>query len=357
MVAQRDDSTPLHIVIIDETPADQLSRIAQVGQHLEVHYIHDLVVKEYRLQRDRPPGSEAELGQTKGQVEALLAQAEVLLGYPRSYGGARSRLQQAATPRLRWLQTTAAGLDQLESTGIFERPVTITTGKGLRSLAMAEYVVWAMLTLNQDMWERFHHQSQRLWQRRVEPMRRLQGQTLGIVGLGSVGGAAARLAKALGMRVIATKRSVTQRARNVDGVDEIFPKEELATLLTQSDYVLLSMPLTRETRRMIAEKELRAMKPTACLINVARGGVIDQDVLIRALKEGWIKGAVLDVFTPEPLPPESELWGLPNAIVTPHVSAWAGDVTEAATELFYQNLKRYLAGEPLLNMYDRALGY
>lgn len=347
----------MHVVIAHVLPSDQLAKIGRLTGDMEASYVGELLATEYHLLRDRPQDTEAELAGIKGLIDDAFASAEVVFVPATSFANLISRLAEAASPRLRWLQITAAGVDQLRSSGVIERPVLITTGRGLYSQSMAEYCIWAIMTLNRHMLRRFRDQSQRIWNRRSPPSRTIKGQTLGIVGLGSIGSKTALLAKGLGMRTIATRRSATRREANVEGVDEVFPREEIFELLNQSDFVLLSLPYTPETLGIIGERELKAMKPSAHLINISRGEVVDQDALIRALKEGWIRGAALDVFTPEPLPLESALWDLPNVIITPHISANAGDTTDAAVELFCQNLQRYLADEPLINEYDRGKGY
>jgi len=158
------------------------------------------------------------------------------------------------------------------------------------------------------------------------------------------------------MRVVATRRSVKQvaRARNVD---LLLPRERLSQLLSDSDFVVLTLPLTSETKGLIGEEELRNMKATAYLINVARGEIIDEEALVRALDEHWIAGAGLDVFSTEPLPTDSKLWELPNVIFSPHVAGGMEDYFVRATELFCENLRRYLCGKKLLNVVDKKKGY
>jgi phosphoglycerate dehydrogenase-like enzyme len=140
-------------------------------------------------------------------------------------------------------------------------------------------------------------------------------------------------------------------------VDEMFPPSELAAFLAESDYVVLAVPLTAESRHLIGEAELAAMRPTAVIVNIARGAVIDQDALVKALKAGRIGGAALDVTEPEPLPPDSELWGLENVMITPHISGGTPRYMDRAIGLFCDNLRRYLAGEPLRNVVDPKRGY
>jgi phosphoglycerate dehydrogenase-like enzyme len=183
----------------------------------------------------------------------------------------------------------------------------------------------------------------------------LQGRTLGIVGLGAIGAKLAHLGSALGMRVIATR--LHPRAERPPEVAEVMPASDLSRLLAASDIVVLAAPLTDDTRELIGAGELAVMKPTAWLINVARGKLIREKDLVEALVAGRIAGAGLDVVPHEPLDEDSALWGLPNVLITPHVAGFREDYWEAATELFCENLRRFRAGWPLLNLVDKRAGY
>jgi phosphoglycerate dehydrogenase-like enzyme len=196
----------------------------------------------------------------------------------------------------------------------------------------------------------------------------LRGKTLGVVGYGSIGREVGRIAtRGFAMRVLALTRGGDKRDRGYhepgvgdpDGTlpDAWFTRAQLLDLLAQSDFVLIATPLTDETRGMIGARELRAMKPTAFLVNIARGGIVDEAALVRALKENWLAGVGLDVFEKEPLPADSELWKLENALISPHVSGATRHYDERAEELFCENLRRYLRGEYLLNLVDITKGY
>jgi phosphoglycerate dehydrogenase-like enzyme len=185
-------------------------------------------------------------------------------------------------------------------------------------------------------------------------MEELGGKTVGIVGAGQIGTEVAIRARPLGMRVIATKRS----PEPLPAYDEVMGPDQLPRLLAESDYVVLACPLTTETRGMIDEPQLRLMKPTAFLLNVARGGLIVDDALLRALREAWIAGACLDAFNQEPLPPESPLWDVERLVVTPHASSSSPHVLRRAEQEFVVNLRQFVAGEPLLNrLREPTLGY
>jgi len=191
--------------------------------------------------------------------------------------------------------------------------------------------------------------------KRYTPML-LRGQTAGVLGLGMVGKEIARLCKAFGMTVWGIHRS-SREGEAYPNVDQVYSREQLPHFLSASDYVIIAMPLTRETKGLIREKELRSMKSTAYLINVARGAIVNEVMLIRALEEKWISGAGLDVFVDEPLPPTSRFYDLPNVIFSPHISGEMPDYELRATEVFCENLRRYLQGQAFLHEVDKSKGY
>jgi phosphoglycerate dehydrogenase-like enzyme len=200
----------------------------------------------------------------------------------------------------------------------------------------------------------FRMQQKHEWQRYMPHL--LYGKTVGIMGLGHIGSEVARLSRAFGMKVIATRRSAKKpgKARNVD---LLLPQSQVRKMLAESDYVVLALPLTPETRHIIGEAEFASMKPGAFIINIGRGSLIDENALIRALDDKKIAGAGLDVTAPEPLPKESRLWDMENVIISPHVSGGMEDYTGRATALFCENLRRYINGKKLINIIDRKKGY
>jgi len=188
--------------------------------------------------------------------------------------------------------------------------------------------------------------------------RELAGQTLGVVGMGNIGRRIARLGRAFGMRVIGVRRSFASAGAAQDpDLDRSYAPGELHELLGQADYLVLAVPLTAKTERLMGEAELRAMKANAYLINIARGRVIDEPALIKALREGWIAGAGLDVAETEPLPSNNPLYSMPNVILTPHVAGLSVHYERRLAELFAENLRRYRAKEPLNNLFDPTRGY
>ncbi len=265
-------------------------------------------------------------------------------------------------PHLRWLQYSGAGVDGLQPTGILDAHsgVQITTAVGVHGTTIGEYVFGSMLMFNRTWPEMVRLQDHHVWPRSAGWYklggRELGDQTIGIIGLGSIGRRVARLAKAFDMHVLATKHTLHANEQEPH-VDKLYPITQLHDVLCQSDYVVLAVPLTSETEKLIGEAELRVMRSHAYLVNVARGRVIDEKALLRALKEGWIAGAGLDVTEEEPLPPDSPLYDMPNVILTPHISGESVHYDTRLAKIFAENLQRFRAGQELRNLYDSTRGY
>lgn len=250
-------------------------------------------------------------------------------------------------PRLRWFHSFSAGVDNPAFRALLERGVLLTNSSGASSPSIAQYVLAMMLRAVKplDAWS--EAQRERRWQ--AVPAGELTGRTAGIVGVGHIGAEVARLAKACGMRTIGCRRS----ARRPRFVDELLPPERLRDLLARADFVVLALPLSAQTAGLIGARELSAMQPHAWLINVSRGQVIDEAALVRALETRSIAGACLDVFHQEPLPAGHALWSLPNVVITPHNSGFSPLNVERATEIFLDNLARFVTKRPLRNRIRR----
>lgn len=275
-------------------------------------------------------------------------------------------------PALRWIQASHAGVEHVlhASPELFNH-VALTTTSGIHAPNMAEYVLMAMLAHAHHLPGMLQAQADAQWPAdRLTRFaaRQLRAATLGIVGYGSIGREVARVACAFGMRVLACKRDVSRRedtgwalpgTGDRTGIlpERYFSLAELPAMLAESDYVLLAVPLTAATRHVIDAQALQAMKRGAFLINIARGGVIDEPALEEALRSGALGGAALDVFEREPLPADHPLWHLPNVILTPHMSGFMLIYNDLAMTLFAENLRRYLGGEPLFNLVNPQLGY
>lgn len=273
-------------------------------------------------------------------------QAEIMVGW----NIPREAVQRAT--RLKWVHSTAAGVDQLLYPEVYERDIVITSSSGIHQ-PLVEHVFAVMLAFSRRLHVAVRHQLARRWDRARVVGDEVSGTTLGILGLGTIGREIAEKARAFGMRVIGTKRTPGA----LPGVDRVLPPEGLGEVLRESDVVVVVLPLTGDTRGLIGEQELRLMKRTALLINVGRGPIVQEAALVRALREGWIAGAALDVFEREPLPADSPLYDFENVILTPHVSGTSPRYMDRAVPLLCENLKRYVRGEPLLNVVDKERGY
>jgi len=278
----------------------------------------------------------------------------------------------AQTPRLRWVQFHYAGVDFATDSPLFEKSgLAITTLSGAAVPQMAEFAVLMILAMGHDMRDYIANQEKGEWPRdrwdRFAP-RELRGSTIAIIGYGSIGREIARLLKPWGVTILGVKKNVMQPADggysipglgdpNGDYFDRLYPIQALKSVLALSDFVVDVLPLTDETRGLIGTDALAAMKPTAYLVDIGRGGVVDQAALLTALQERKIAGAALDVFGEEPLIPGSPFWRLPNVIATPHVGGISLAYRERAAEMFAENLRRYVAGKPLLNLFDPERGY
>jgi phosphoglycerate dehydrogenase-like enzyme len=314
-----------------------MQQITAVSSRIKLTNVSELVKAEQK-------GDAA----AKKQLDALLAVTEIIYGF---------RLPEnviARAPKLKWFQTMSAGVDRFLDDNFRKSSVIMTSVSGIHATPIGEFVLQLMLMFAKQAPLAFQQKQQRQWKSFLAM--ELRSRIIGIVGLGHIGREVARLAKAFGMRVVATRRSAgkSQRARYVD---RLFAPGQLLQLLAESDFVVLTLPLTKETHRIIGEAELRSMKPTAYLINIARGNLIDEEALVQALEEHRIAGAGLDVFATEPLPAGSRLWELPNVIISPHIAGGMEDYVDRATEVFAENLRRYLGGKRLINVVDTERGY
>jgi phosphoglycerate dehydrogenase-like enzyme len=277
---------------------------------------------------------------------ALLGQADILFDFDPTH---RDDLPELA-PNVKWIQATSAGIGQLvKRYGYAEHTQWIlTTASGVHSRPLAEFVIMAMLMFAKDYAYLEREKATQHWQRYTTSQ--LAGKTLSIIGLGRIGREIARLAKAFDMRVLGSRRLPTDNP--VDHVDVLYGPAELPLLLHEANYLALSVPHTGETEKLLGAGELALLPRGAVLINVARGAVVDQAALVEALQSDHLRGAALDVFEKEPLPPADPLWTMPNVIISPHSASTVDAENEKLAALFVENLKRYLIGHPLLNVLD-----
>lgn len=288
------------------------------------------------------------------EIAVALEDSEVLFAF---WGDALEELVRpdAFPPSLRWVQLFTAGAERVDPALVHDCGLTVTTVTGMHAVPISEFVLTYMLMFAKGWPALLRNQIAGAYDRSVIP-EDIEGKTVGIIGMGAIGAAVATRARALGCRVLGMRRSFTTRGPD-DVADEAVPPGDLDYLLAESDFVVLAAPLTEETREMIGAEQLRTMGPRSYLLNIARGELVEEQALIEALRDGVIGGAALDVFHREPLPPESPLWQLDNVLLTPHLTGGPEDYAARATEMFCDNLARYLRGEPLHNVYDPARGY
>jgi len=301
--------------------------------------VHDEAVSRLVVATDPsfPPLAllrEAGIEFTVSNDPQVIRGAEVLLLSPR-VGAAALRSVLSDSTRLRWVHALAAGVDTLPLDSLGK--ITLTNSRGLYADALAEWVIAAMLWFAKDLPRVARNQAIHKW----EPytVERIEGKTVGIIGYGGIGKAIGRRAEAMGMHVVPSRRNAAN--------DAAF----------QADYVVLSLPLTSETRNLMAADRIARLKPASVLINVSRGAVVDETALVHALRNRKIRGAALDVFQTEPLPPDHPLWTLENVLISPHTADHTSDSHERAMRFFIENWHRYEHGQTLENVVDKAAGY
>jgi glyoxylate/hydroxypyruvate reductase len=302
-------------------------------------------------------GSDTEaLASAQEKLNALLAEADVIcMSFPMLKDVA------ASAPNLRWFHHTQAGVSNLWSCDVWQAEgVVLTSGRGhVRPTAMAEYTIAGALAFARGLHDGYLDKpKQRMDRRHYKPIR-IEGATMGVVGLGGIGKEVARLSQALGMRVLATRRSVTSRQEDVDYADLLLPASELSQMAAESDFLAVCTQLTQETFHLVGRDILGSIKQSAVVINISRGEVIDEEALLEALDSGRVQGALLDVYEGEMdgKPPRPELMAAPNVILTPHISNGGAAPGNEIMDLFCENLRRFVEGEELLNVVDRARGY
>jgi phosphoglycerate dehydrogenase-like enzyme len=271
------------------------------------------------------------------------------------WSGTRALLRDllAICKKVRWVHSRAAGLDKVLFPELVESQIVLTNSRGVYSASLGEFVLGAILYFAKDFRRMICNQEAGLW----EPfdVQEIGTQTVGILGYGDIGRAVASRVHAMNMRVLATKRHVPESLDPL--VDHFYKPEERREMIALCDYIVATAPLTEETRHMISDAEFAAMKPTAVVINVGRGAVIDEAALLRALTAKGIKGAALDVFEHEPLPPGHPLFKMENVLLSPHCADHTADWQDQAMLFFLEQYARFEKGEPLKNIVNKRLGY
>ncbi len=290
---------------------------------------------------------------TEDAFVRALPGAEILF----AWGLARRHVEKAAD--LRWMHTPLAGVDRVLNPELIDAPIRVTCSRGVNSVAVAEQVFGLLLGLTRGIADAARAQAERRWAQetiygRTPPLDLLPGKVLGVLGLGDIGREIAIRGKGFGMTVWGLTRTPHPKP---ECVDKMFTAGKEDQIIRNADVLVLALPLTPATQGVIGERRLHRMKRTAILINIGRGALVQESALIRALREGWIAGAGLDVFATEPLPPSSPLWTQPDVLISPHVAGTHPDYMAQAADLFLANVKRYLAREPLLHEVDKQAGY
>lgn len=340
------------VKVLIGSPLDEalVARVRATDPRLEVTHRPDLLgTPRYVADHHPPDGRDAA---AEAEFRALLAETEVLFDFDTK----TAPLLATIAPRLRWIQATSAGVGQaVRRFGLDQTDVIVTTASGVHAGPLAEFVIMAMLMFTKRYPYLVELQARREFERLCTA--ELPGSTLAIVGPGRVGQEIARLARPFGVRTTALGR--TNRSAEELGVDQVYTRDGLHAMLAEADFVTLIVPHTAETEDLIGAAEIAAMKPGAVLINIARGQVLDEDALLAALRSGHLAGAALDVFREEPLPPDSPFWAMPNVIVSPHSASTAYSEDGKITDIFCENLRHYLDGQPerMRNVLDKALLY
>lgn len=305
-----------------------------------------------RLQREFPQLNVVHLPDYK-RVDAEIPDADIAITWS-------IRPEQVkAAKKLRWIHSPAAAVHTLIFPELINSDIQITNAREVHGPVVAEHAIAQIFALAKKIPDAVHLQQkhewgqQRMWDE-LPRVREVAGATVGLIGLGAIGRAVAKSAKALGMRVIAARE---HPERGSEGADAVYGPAQINEIFRQADYVVLAAPITSTTIALANADRLALMKPDACLINVGRGALIDEPALVATLQEKRIAGAALDVFPKEPLAPDSPLWDLSNLLITPHTAALTDKIWERHYVLFSENLRRYLAGQPLLDVVDKRKGY
>ena len=344
-------SDQIKILISFHIAPELVKKIKAVDPRIQIIYDPSLLGKP-RYLNDQHGALIQRTPEQEDRFKQMMRDAEILFGYvPREYSDIKRYF-----PSLKWNQSPSAGIGWgIYKRGWTETDIIFTTNSGTHSTPLAEFCMMSMLIFVKDYFLMARQKEKHHWQRTCTT--ELRTKTLAVVGLGRVGKEVARLGQCFGMRVLGNKRHIEGVDPSTCNVDRLYPASELKTMLGEADFVVLICPETEETRGMIGEEELAAMKKGSVLINISRGSIIDEEALIRSLESGHLGGVALDVASKEPLPPESPLWDMPNVIISPHSASTADNENEKLTEIFIDNLHRYFEGKPFRNLLDKKLLY
>ncbi len=348
-----ESSQPVRCVIASYLEPHHVDRIRAVNPLLDVVYEPDLLPRP-RYVADHVGHAFERPEEDERRWVSLLAEAEILF----DFDGTHLEDLPERAPSLRWVQATSAGIGQLVARlGYVERmPETVfTTASGVHAIPLAEHALMSILMFRRRVPQMLADQRERVWKRFASTD--LTERSLAVVGMGSIGREVARLASSFGMRTVGVKRTGVGVDPASLHLESLYAFDELHAALRGAEHVVLSAPHTPETEGMIGATELALLAPGAVVVNVARGALIDESALVEALESGHVGGAALDVFQEEPLSSDSPFWTMPNVFVCSHSAGTSDHENERITDIFCENLRRYLAREPLLNVFDTARMY
>jgi glyoxylate/hydroxypyruvate reductase len=338
------------LVVTSPLEPDLVEQIRAADARVEVTYPGDLLASA-RYPSDHPFAS-LEAPGVRERWEELLDEAEILF----DFGPLELAPTLASREQLRWIQGTSAGVGRfVERVGLLESDVVVTTASGVHARPLAEFSLLAMLMFFKNTLYLMRQQREHRWERHADE--EIRGKLVCVVGLGKIGREVARLSRALDARVVGVVRDTGARTATELGVDELVSTAAIDDLLPEADVIVLATPHTPETHRLIDARRLALLKPSAILVNVARGDVVDEAALVDALRSGRLRGAALDVFEQEPLPEGSPLWDLENVFVSPHSASTVAAENGRIVDLFCRNLQAYLDGAPMANVLDKGLLY
>ncbi|MFW6269623.1 MAG: D-2-hydroxyacid dehydrogenase [Bacillota bacterium] len=302
----------------------------------------DFKEEQIQIIKEITPEAEIIAKNRKDITEKEIEQAEIIYGIP-------TKAQIKKAKNLKWLQLESAGADRFVDENMYQnQDVILTNSSGVYGLPIAEHVLGMILAFNKNLHKYSRQQTENKWEE-LPAGKDFYGSVTGVIGLGDIGNELARKAYTLGSKVLAVKNNPENKP---EYIEKLWGQDGIDSLLKKSDFVVVALPLTNETREIIDKSRIKQMKRDAFLVNIGRGELIEQEALITALKEGWIAGAGLDVTTPEPLPEDNPLWNLDNVILTPHVSGLSPSNKYRKFDIFKDNLERYIKGENLNNVVD-----
>ena len=283
----------------------------------------------------------------KKSVEKHLKDSEIVAGVPGVFPSIKN------AKKLKWIHSFSAGVEKVLSDEILNSKVIVTNSSGIHAIPIAEHVIGFMFIFTRKFYETFEKQQRKIWKANQD-LTELRGKTVLVVGLGHIGTEVARLSSLLGTKVLAVKNHIKSKPNSVDN---LYKSNRLEKVLPRADFIIICLPLTPNTHHLFDMKKFKLMKKSSVLINIGRGGLVNEKELIKALEEKIIGGAALDVTEEEPLPKNSPLWDMENVIITPHHSGWSEKYMDRAIDVFCLNLKAYLDGKPLPNLVDKKRGY